>query len=256
MLVLLNSTKTMDPLAPHPAGLPLTTPAHLAAAAALVRPLQRLSKARLAERMGVSDKLAAETRAVLARWSDESTPRAPALFAFTGLVYKHIEPAAWSAEQINDAQDRLVLLSGLYGLLRPLDLVAAYRLEMGSRIKPPRSASLVAFWSRTLTTAVNERLEPGEPILNLAAQEYAKVLDAGSLKGPLISPVFRETRGDGSLRNPSVHAKMARGAMVRHIFTAGAMTPADLLGFGAHGWEAAVEPPPEGPWLFTRPARD
>ncbi len=219
-------------------------------------PLQRLSAARLAEQMVLSAKLTAETRVQLAGWGQPGQVLAPALFAFTGLVYKYVDPASWKLPALRDAQQRLVILSGLYGRLRPLDRIAAYRLEMGSKFKPPRAANLVAFWQNSLTAGLNDQLKRNEPILNLAAQEYTKALKLNELKGPLLSPVFKEVRADGSLKNVSVHAKMARGAMVKHIFTTGVRRPQDLLGFGELGWEATTEPPESGPWLFTRPARD
>lgn len=256
MLILLNTTKTMDPTATGPGARRRSTPVFQAEAATLVAALQRLSKPRLVAQMALSPKLAAETKAVLARWGHPDQPSAPALFAFTGLVYKYVAAATWTPAQVRDAQRRLLILSGLYGWLRPLDEVAAYRLEMGSRIKPPRAPNLVVFWRDRLTAALNRRLKSGEPVLNLAAQEYVKALDISALKGPLISPVFKEVRSDGSLKTAPVHAKMARGAMVNHVFTAAAKQPADLLRFAEMGWEASTEPPPAGNWLFTRPLRD
>ncbi len=256
MKILLNTTKTMDPDAPRPARLKLTQPTFAAEAATLMSALQRYSQPRLAKEMALSAKLAAETRAVTARWGTAGEPLAPALFAFTGLVYKYVAPADWTAPQRRDAQQRLLILSGLYGLLRPLDEIAAYRLEMGAKFKPPRSTNLVAFWRERLTAALNDRLKPGEPVLSLAAQEYVKALDVKVLNGPVISPIFKEARPDGSLKTAPVYAKMARGALVRYIFTTGAKKPVDLLGFGEMGWEASCEPPASGNWLFTRPVRD
>jgi len=256
MLILLNTTKTMDATATGPRSIRRSTPIFQEVAASLMAPLQRLSKPRLVAQMALSPKLAAETKAVLARWGHPDQPLAPALFAFTGLVYKYVTASSWNPAQVRDAQRRLVILSGLYGLLRPLDEVAAYRLEMGSRIKPTRAANLVVFWRDRLTSELNRRLEPGEPVLNLAAQEYAKALIPSELPGPLISPIFKEVRPDGSLKTAPVHAKMARGAMVNHIFTTGVKQPEDLLGFEEMSWQASTEPPSAGDWLFTRPLRD
>ena len=256
MIILLNSTKTMDPSVALPPRLKTTAPEFQDRAADLADRLRKLGPRALASRMSLSARLADETRAVLARWGTPDEPRGPALFAFTGLVYKYVAPGEWTAAERRDAQKRLVILSGLYGLLRPLDLVAAYRLEMGSGFKPPRATNLAAWWREPLTAAVNARLAEGESVLNLAAQEYVKALDVKSLRGPVISPIFKETRPDGSLKTAPVHAKMARGAMVRWIFAQQARRPEDLLGFGEMGWEAASEPPAAGNWLFTRPVRD
>lgn len=256
MKTLLNTTKTMDPTATAPTRLEPTTPIFTPEATTLMATLQRYTQPRLAKEMSLSPKLAAETRALTARWGTSDQPTAPAIFAFTGLVYKYVQATTWTTPQIRDAQKRLVILSGLYGLLRPLDTIAAYRLEMGAKFKPPRATNLVAFWRERLTNKLNEQLKPHEPILNLAAQEYTKALNSKELNGPLISPIFKETRPDGSLKTAPVYAKMARGAMVNFIFTTGAKTPTDLLGFGEMGWEASCEPPQEGPWLFTRPVRE
>ena len=256
MKILLNTTKTMDPRVSIPHRLEPTQPHFAAEANSLMAVLQRYSRPRLAREMGLSAKVADETKAVTARWGHPDEPRALALFAFTGLVYKYVEPAAWTARQVRGAQSRLLILSGLYGFLRPLDNIAAYRLEMGAKFKPPNASNLVSYWREKLTAALNAELRPNEPVLNLAAQEYGRALDFNSLKGPVISPIFKETRPDGSLKTAPVYAKMARGALVRHIFTTGTKRPTDLLGFQAMEWEAATEPPAAGDWLFTRPVRD
>ncbi len=256
MKVLLNTTKTMNLTAPAPARVKCSTPVFQSSAQMIMAPLQKISQGRLAREMSLSDKLAAETKAITARWGTAGEPLAAAIYAFTGLVYKYIDPASWTVSQIRDAQKRIVILSGLYGALRPLDQIAAYRLEMGSKFKPPGAGSLVKFWQQILTAELNDRLKRNEPIVNLAAQEYVKALNVKELKGPLISPIFKEVRADGSFKNVAVHAKMARGSMVKYIFTAGAKSPSDLLGFGELGWEASEDVPASGPWLFTRPARD
>lgn len=256
MLVLMNSTKTMDLAGTAPARLTLTEPRFAATAAELVRPLRRLSRAKLAAAMALGPELARTTQTDLAVWGEDGRPAAPALATFTGLVYKYVDAPSLSIPRWRDAQKRLRILSGLYGVLRPLDRVEAYRLEMGCRFQPRRAINLAAFWKEAVTGALNDDLKHGEAVLNLAAQEYLKAVDVAALAGPVISPVFKESRADGTLKNASVHAKMARGAMARFILTAAVKKPADLLAFAQMGWEASCEPPPDGPWLFTRPARD
>ena len=162
--------------------------------------------------------------------------------------------------QWNRAQKTVRILSGLYGILRPLDEVEAYRLEMGGKIKPriaknKWAKNLTVFWRERLTTALNAELKNSEPVVNLASQEYVKALDLKLLRGPVVSPVFKERLPDGSLRIAPVHAKMARGALARYALTTGAKTPDDLLGFADLGWEAVEEPPTCGPWLFVRAHR-
>ncbi len=256
MKILLNSTKTMDAGIAYPRSARATRARQLTQAQQLAEQLRPLSEARLAKLMSVSPKLASETKAAAALWGEPNQPQAPALFAFTGLVYKYIETATLTTDQLKHAQSDVRILSGLYGLLRPLDLIAFYRLEMGSKLKPKGCRNLVDFWKDQLTAALNADLKKGEPVVSVAAQEYLKALDLKQLKGPLISLVFKEEKPDGSLKTVAVHSKMARGALVKYALESGAREPRDLLGFNAQGWEAAEEPPADGGnWLFTRPAR-
>ncbi len=253
MKVLLNTTKTMDLSRTVPAGLACSDPVFADEAGELMANLKQLKKDDLGRMMGLSERLAAETRGAVVRWGQPGEEKAPALWAFTGLVYQHIDPASWTRVQVRAAQKQVLILSGLHGVLRPLDLVAAYRLEMGCRLPLPGYRNLVEFWRSRLTAAVNEELADGQPILNLAAQEYMKGLVVKELKGPVISPVFKQRQPDGSFKSAAVYAKMARGAMVKYICTTGATAPSDLLGFCAMGWEAHEDVPQSGPWLFCRP---
>lgn len=256
MKLLLNSTKTMDASVRAPKGYRTTAPAFADRAAELVAGLRALTAARYRKEMALSEKLADAALTDLHRWGQPRQPATAALFAFTGLVYKYVEAAELDAPALKAAQRDLLILSGLYGLLRPSDRIENYRLEMGSRWAPGRAKNLVQWWRDELTAALNARLKKGEPILNLAAQEYTAALDEKALKGPLISPVFKERNADGSLKNVSVHAKMARGAMVRWCLRNDVPDPAGLLAFGELGWEPESEPPSSGKWLFTRPVRD
>jgi cytoplasmic iron level regulating protein YaaA (DUF328/UPF0246 family) len=255
MLILLNSTKTMNLKVEVPARLKTTEPAFLETARDLAKPLAKVSLARLDTLMAVKGKVADQTRADLALWGKSERDRRPALLAFTGLVYKYLDAPSLKAAEWKRAQKSVRILSGLYGMLRPLDEVEAYRLEMGSKVKPKGAKNLTDFWRERLTNALNDELKVGEPVISVAAQEYIKALDLEKLKGRLISPVFKELMPDGALRTAAVHAKMARGAMARYVLDTGAKTPRDLLGFADLGWEAAAEPPETGPWLFVRPHR-
>jgi len=251
MKILLNSTKTMDPEVRS--RLKTTAPTFAAEARQLMAALVPLDRKRLLAEFDLTENTLPAARAHIARWG---TGRAiPALLLFTGLVYKYVGAADWTAAQRKRAQRDLRILSGLYGLLRPLDGIEPYRLEMGVRWHPPGAANLTAFWKPRLAAALNDELKPGEPVIDLASHEYAKAVDVKVLRGPVISPVFKEMRPDGTLKSAPVYAKMARGAMTRWIITEGARKPADLLGFGELGWEASCEPPAAGPWLFTRPAQ-
>lgn len=204
--------------------------------------------------MDLSDKLADETKADIALWGTSDRQEGPAFFAFTGLVYKSIGVPTLTVPELRRAQKQVLILSGLYGLLRPMDLVQSYRLEMGLKLPVDGAANMVGYWKDRLTDGVNAELKKGEPVLNLAAQEYLKAVDVKQLVGPVISPVFKELRHDGTLKTVTVHAKKARGAMIRYALQNKVTKPEDLLGFGELGWEATCEPPESGNWLFSRPA--
>ena len=253
MLLLLNTTKTMTMDASVPARLKSTEPRQMDEAKLLAGLVAKMSRSKLTKLMSLSEKLADETRANSALWGQADRPRIPSLYAFTGLVYKSLDAPSLNAAQGNAAQKRVRILSGLYGVLRPFDLIEAYRLEMGQKLAAGGAKNLVQFWTESLTATLNEDLKSDEPIISVAAQEYMKALDIKKLKGPVISPVFKERRDDGSLKTVAVHSKKARGELVRYALTSKARRPKDFLGFNALGWEACEEPPESGPWLFTRP---
>jgi hypothetical protein len=254
MLLLLNTTKTMNLSASVPSRLEVTEPLLIEQAYRLADTLSKMSRVQLMHLMSLSEKLAGETMTNAACWGLDNRPKIPALFAFTGLVYKSLDAPNLDAAQRCDAQKRIRILSGLYGVLRPLDLVEAYRLEMGHKLVVGKAKNLITFWKERLTATLNEGLNIGEPIISLAAQEYMKALDFRKLNGPIISPVFKERYTDGTLKTVAVHAKKARGELVRYALVHKAQTPRDLLEFKALGWDAAADVPEEGPWLFTRPA--
>ncbi len=177
----------------------------------------------------------------------------PSLYGFTGLVYQSRAATEFDAAGRRQAQNKVRILSGLYGVLRPFDLIEAYRLEMGHKLSVGKAKNLVEFWKEDLTDMLNEDLKDGEPVVTVAAQEYMKAVDLNRLKGPVIFPVFKEQHADGSLKTVAVHSKKARGELIRYAVVNKARTPKNLLGFNALGWEATQEPPASGPWLFTRP---
>ena len=252
MKILYSTTKTMDLATPAPAGVRGTRPRRQAEAATLMARLKGLGRAELARLMDLSPRLADATARDIALWGERGRPRRPAMAAFTGLVFKHLDARSLAPEVWRDAQDRLRILSGLYGLLRPRDLIEAYRLEMGCKFNAAPRTGLAAFWRPLITADLNRDLRRGEPVINLAAGEYLDAVDVAALKGPVIWPVFKQRRDDGKLKVVVVYAKEARGLMARFILEEGITEPAGLLGFHAEGWEAAEEPPESGEWLFTR----
>ncbi len=253
MLLLLNTTKTMNLDAAVPARMKCTAPRQQEQARILAGLLADMSRDDLIQLMSLSEKLADETRANAALWGQSGRQKIAALFGFTGLVYKSLKATDFDAATRRQAQKKLRILSGLYGVLRPLDLIEAYRLEMGQRLAVGTQKNLVEFWKERVTATLNDDLKSGEPVISVAAQEYLKAVDLPRLKGPVIAPVFKEIRSDGTLKTVAVHSKKARGELVRFALQNRARSPEDLLSFNALGWEAAEEAPSSGPWLFTRP---
>ena len=230
-------------------------PELLPTAETLAGAVSAMTQRQLAALLSVSDTLAAETAEKFSVWGTPENTRAPALFAFTGLLFKHLDACRLNNAQLAFSQKKLRILSGLYGLLKPFDLIEAYRLEMGCKLPVGRFSALALFWKERLTAKLKDELSPGEPIVSVASQEYMKAIDLKKLDRPVITPVFKERRADGTTRNVVVHAKKARGAIVRYAIVNRAETPKDLSAFSSMGWKAAGPPPESGTWLFTRPAK-
>lgn len=220
----------------------------------LVGQIAKMTQSQLAELMSISDKLAAETHGKFTLWGKAGQLKVSALFGFTGLIFKHLDASSLNKQQLNYARKKVRILSGLYGLLEPFDLIEDYRLEMGYKLTVGNTSSLAQFWKEPLTAKLNKELASGEPIVSVASQEYMKALDIKQLDHPVILPVFKEKRPDGSFKNAVVPAKKARGAMIRFAIENRVKNPKDLLGFSAMGWKAAEPVPESGSWLFTRPA--
>lgn len=254
MLLLLNTTKTMNFSDPNLLDITTTEPDLLKTAQKLAGRISKMSSRQLAELMSLNDKLANETHEKFFLWGKPGQLKVPALFAFTGLIFKHLNTPGFSKTQLTFIQKNVRILSGLYGLLSPFELIEAYRLEMGYKITIDGYSNLAQFWKETLTAKLNKELESGEPIISVASQEYMKALDIEKLNRPFIMPVFKEKRPDGSHKNVVVHAKKARGAIVRYAIENRIETPKDLMGFSEMEWRAAEPPLDSGPWLFTRPA--
>ena len=222
MLILLSPAKTLDMDAPSRVTAP-TLPAHLDDAETLVRALRGRSAKALGELMGLSAPLAALNRQRYRDWArpfDADVAR-PAIEAFRGDVYAGLDVDTLAASELDVAQRRVRILSGLYGVLRPFDLMRAYRLEMGTRLATRRGRTLYDFWGSRLTEALNAELAgaDGACVVNLASNEYFRAVDPGALTAPVVSPAFRDER-NGEYKVISFFAKRARGAMARHLVRA------------------------------------
>ena len=164
----------------------------------------------------------------------------PAVFAFNGDVYQGLDAYSIKEEKLEDLQSTLRILSGLYGILRPLDLMQPYRLEMGTSLKVGRKKNLYEFWKKTLTDELNNELVEGELFLNLASNEYFNVIDHKVLKVPVITPIFKDWKND-KLKVISFFAKKARGSMVRYILDSNAKTLKDIKGFNLDDYQFSKE---------------
>jgi len=253
LILILSSAKKMDfekAVAP-PA---LTQPAQLKEARELVGLLRRLDLQDLAALMGVSQDLAALTAGRYRAWKTPFTAAnaRPAALAYSGDAYTGLDAWSMDALDLAFAQDHLRILSALYGLLRPLDLIQAYRLDMGTRLDTARGADLCAFWKAALTRALAADLaRDGGPLVNAASGEFFRALDPAGLPGRIITPVFEDLQ-KGAYRVVSFHAKRARGLFCRFAVQARIQAPEDLKGFDAEGY--AFHPRESGPdrWVFRR----
>lgn len=202
--------------------------------------------------MGVSDKLA-ELNA--GRYADfYNQEEKPAIYAFQGDVYKGLEAEELEDEQLNFANSHVGILSGLYGLLRPFDLMHPYRLEMGTKLENQHGKDLYAFWQGKVTEAVNKQLKQSNSIalVNLASNEYYKVLQPKDLDKPVLDIAFKEIKGDKPPKIISFFAKKARGLMARHMIEVQAKTLDDLKSFNKEGYYFEKSASDENQLMFYR----
>ena len=233
MIVLLSPSKSMDMEAAGKTAF--TEPVFLDRSQRLVSKLRRLSVNDLMELMDMSRPLAELNRKRFQSWQlpfalDNAKQ---ALFAFTGDVYDGLSAPSLSRGDISYAQNHIRILSGLYGLLRPLDLIQPYRLEMGRPLATRGAKTLYAFWREALTDELNRTR--GEIVVNLASQEYFKAIAPKALDKTIVSPVFKDEK-NGSYKIISFFAKRARGSMARFIVQERISSAADLAGFRVDGY--------------------
>lgn len=191
----------------------------------------------LSQLMSISDNLAQLNWERNQQFSLPFSPEnaRPAVYAFNGDVYQGLDAQSIPVEKLQKLQDTLRILSGLYGILKPLDLIQPYRLEMGTQLKIGRKKNLHEFWKKQLTDHLNQELEDGELFVNLASNEYFGAVDEKKLKVPVITPIFKDWKND-QLKIISFFAKKARGSMVRYILDTDAKTLEDIKGFDYDGY--------------------
>ena len=254
MLTLLSPAKTLDESAP-PEGLPVTEPQFEKDIAVLMKRCKKLGTHSLRKLMNLSQPLAELNHQ---RFQDMSLPftpdnSKPSVLAFQGDVYKGLDAGSFSEKDLNWAQDHLRILSGFYGMLRPLDLMQPYRLEMGTKLGNTRGKTLYAFWGNRLADALNAELadHPAPTIFNLASNEYFKAVPKKRLVPRLIDADFKEIR-DGKPRIISFFAKRARGLMARFQVRNRIDNPEGLKDFAEEGYGFRTDLSTDDRFVFTR----
>ena len=257
MLAILSPAKTLDYSSPQLVSRK-TKCEFLKDSEELIEGLRQLSSMRLGKLMSISEKLADLNRDRFQAWK-LPFPRGEAkqaLLAFKGDVYEGFELERFTEADWAFAQDHLRILSGLYGLLRPLDQMLPYRLEMGTKLKTRRGKDLYEFWGMQLTESLNKALKrQGDDILvNLASNEYYGAVQKGALKAQVVTPVFKDVR-NGKLRFISFYAKLARGLMADFIIRNAIEEVEDLKGFAVDGYAFDASLSDDDTLLFTRGER-
>lgn len=253
MLIVLSPAKRLD-FSPPDLDVPMTERRCAQETAELAKVTRKLSRADLRRLMSISDKLADLNHARFQAFDNETTEGAlQAVFAFAGDVYDGLGARSLGPADLAWAQDHLRILSGFYGLLRPLDSIQPYRLEMGVRLKTKRGGSLYDFWGERISERLNADAEAlGErTLVNLASQEYFGAVDARALKLPVVTPHFKESK-DGEARIISFFAKKARGAMARFAIQNRIDKAEGLKAFDSDGYRFDKGASTDTDWIFIR----
>ncbi len=241
MKILISPAKSLDLETP----IPVTNHSNLMFESAVKEVQQQLKSFKASElksKMKISDKIAALNweRNQQFTWPMTEGESRQAVFAFNGDVYKGLDAYSLKEEEIQSMQEMLLILSGLYGMLKPLDLIQAYRLEMGTSMKVANATSLAAYWKPVLTQKLNELLEKDETLVNLASKEYSAAVDFKAIENKVVHPEFKDFK-NGSLKTISFFAKKARGMMSRYLIEKNAKNMEDILGFSKEGYAYSEE---------------
>ncbi|WP_122575680.1 peroxide stress protein YaaA [Pseudomonas viridiflava] len=254
MLMVISPAKTLDFETP-PTTERFTQPQYLDHSQELISQLRELAPAQIAELMHLSDKLAGLNAARFGSWTPDFTPEnaKQALLAFKGDVYTGLQAETLSEDQLDYAQKHLRMLSGLYGLLRPLDLMEPYRLEMGTRLANARGKDLYAFWGTRISEWLNEALadQGDDLLLNLASTEYFSAVKRSALNARIIDIEFKDLK-NGQYKIISFYAKKARGMMSRFVIEERIDSPEALRAFDVQGYRYNSELSTPSKLVFLR----
>lgn len=254
MLIVLSPAKSLDFETPAVTDA-CTQPQFIPEAGKLIERLRQLSPAQIASLMKISDPLAALNHGRYAAWSPQFTREnaRQAVLAFNGDVYEGLEASTLAPAELDFVQAHVRILSGLYGVLRPLDLMQPYRLEMGTRLATAAGKDLYAYWGERISTCLNAVLAErrAEALVNLASEEYFRSVKPKLLSAPVITPVFEDWK-DGKYKIISFYAKRARGLMARYAAQNRIIRPAGLQAFDSEGYRFDAGASSEHNWIFRR----
>jgi len=223
-------------------------------ASQLIKELQKLTPAEISSLMNISDDLANKNFERYALWNTKNEERKKqAIFLYNGQAYLGLNAKSLNKEDLAFAQDHLRILSGLYGILRPLDLIQPHRLEMGTKLENPGGKDLYQFWKEKVTLNLNETIDNHNQkvLINLASNEYFKVIDKKQFNFNIITPAFKEKKG-GKYQTVAVYAKTARGKMTRYIMKHKINDPEMLKGFDEDNYLFNPNLSTDKEWVFTR----
>ena len=252
MKLVLSPAKSLNFESPLPT-TQYTEPGFLSQSERLNKLLKSKSAKSLSKLMSISDALGQLNHQRNQDWQLPFTPEnaRPAVYAFNGDVYRGLDAYTITEDKLDELQNTVRILSGLYGLLKPTDLIQPYRLEMGTKLKVGVKKNLYEFWKKDITKALNEALEDDELFLNLASNEYFKAVDTKALKVPVITANFKEFK-NGKYKMISFFAKAARGMMARYIVDTNAKTIDDLKGFNYDGYGFSESMSSDSELVFIR----
>ncbi|MBF0287089.1 MAG: peroxide stress protein YaaA [SAR324 cluster bacterium] len=255
MLLIISPSKTLEPSPPVCPSC--TLPVFLDEAEVLSTKLKSFSKEQLARLMKLSPQLAELNFERNQSWSRPFTPQnaKPAVYSFSGDVYTSLDAKNFTESELSFAQSHLRILSGFYGVLRPLDLIQPYRLEMGTSLETSKGKNLYQFWGNTITEELNrsfqEQSESELVLINLASNEYFKSIALKKLTPAVITPVFKEKKGD-TYKVVAVRAKRARGRMTRYIIKNQIRSPESIKSFSEMGYRYHSKLSKKNEWIFCR----
>ena len=254
MLIVISPAKTLDYETP-PITDAYSTPDYLDHSRALINRARQYSALDIAEVMAVSMKIAELNFERFEQWQTPFTSKnaKQSVLAFKGDVYTGLQAESLSEDDLQFAQKHLRILSGLYGLLRPLDLMQPYRLEMGRKVDTERGKNLYEFWNDIITEGLNKQLDElgSRHLINLASNEYFKSVKPTHLNAEIITPAFKDYK-NGEYKMMGVYAKKARGMLSRYIIENRLSNPEDIKGFNQEGYAFNEDMSEGNTWVFTR----